>query len=161
MKPTARLLKPPLFFQERIDSCGLACLRMALAQQGLDVPNEATLVSHADMGGRIGIGMDSLSKLATDFGLYYHPIQLPPDELNLDTLKQLVNAGRWSLIAAITRVGIGGKMSNHAVLLLSVESDSVSFLDPLPAYADQCGEIRLSIEDFLRIYDYALVCGRP
>src|SRR5438876_8422278 len=58
---------PPLFLQERPDTCALACLRMVLAAYGIAV-DESTLVSQAKMEPG-GTAIDEVERLARSFGL--------------------------------------------------------------------------------------------
>jgi hypothetical protein len=42
-------LRPPFIAQERHNTCCLACLRMALVHQELDVPSEEGLIAEANL----------------------------------------------------------------------------------------------------------------
>jgi ABC-type bacteriocin/lantibiotic exporter with double-glycine peptidase domain len=62
-------LRPPFIAQERHNTCCLACLRMALVHQELDVPSEEGLIAEANLEAE-GIDFTEVRRLARLHGLH-------------------------------------------------------------------------------------------
>lgn len=150
MKPS----KPPFIPQERHNTCCLACLRMALAHQALDAPREEGLITETSMGAE-GMDFTELRRLARLHGLRAE-IEFPNDA---PTISVHLSEGR-TVIAQIDRFPIDRRRSYHAVIIIALSEESVTFLDPLATDAIPPGERTIEREMFNEAHLLTLVCGR-
>lgn len=122
---------PPFVAQERPDSCAIACLRMLLAQKGVDI-SEDELVRQARLN-EGGLNPEEIAALARANGL-------PSRERMIDDaeLAQLVEHGRYPIVILCRRF-LDGEDNVHAVIPIGFAKQYVTLLDPL------CGKRRISI----------------
>ncbi len=151
MKPS----RPPFIPQQRSNTCCLACLRMALADQGLPVPTEDELVAQASMQSE-GMDFTELQRLARLLGLRAE-IEFPKDA---DAIPAHVSQGE-TVIVQIDRLPLDGEATRHAVVILGSSDESVAFLDPLRATLAPPGERSVSRELFDEIHEISLICDLP
>jgi ABC-type bacteriocin/lantibiotic exporter with double-glycine peptidase domain len=125
---------PPVFRQESEDSCALACLRMVLAQHGIEVP-ERLLADQADKQTG-GVDIEDLPPLARKHGLRAELVQL-----DFKTLTAWI-AQRIYPIVYLNRVYFGKNVPLsrkvalssaivHAVVPVRLSAHFVTFHDPL------------------------------
>src|SRR5205823_2033652 len=125
---------PPLYLQERPDTCALACLRMVLAAYGTDV-DEATLFRRAVMEPG-GTAIDEVKRLARSFGL-----EASIEEATADDLRSRLADGRLAIVYLNRRVFDLRDISNmrrsirealiHCVVPTRVTASSLTYHDPL------------------------------
>jgi ABC-type bacteriocin/lantibiotic exporter with double-glycine peptidase domain len=147
--------KPPFIPQQRSNTCCLACLRMALADQGLPVPSEDELLTQANMQSE-GIDFTELQRLARSLGLRAR-IEFPKDA---DAIPGHISQGK-TVIAQIDRFPLDGEANRHAVVIVGSSDDSVAFLDPLRATLTPPGERSVARELFDDIHQISLICDLP
>jgi ATP-binding cassette subfamily B protein RaxB len=126
--------RPPFIAQERSDTCMLACLRMVLAHQGMDV-SEAALLEQVSLT-EGGTNPDQLVRLAERHGL-----AAAARELDLNDLKELVAQEQFPIVL-LDRTILDGEFAIHAVIPIRFTRHYVTVLDPLH------GERRLSLRKF-------------
>ncbi len=126
--------KPPFFRQSRYDTCALACLRMILAQHGIDASEDELIhVARIEEG---GLDIEELARLAERYGLQPTIRQLP-----LDDISGLLSRERFPIVY-LNRYPIDAQFAVHAVIPFRISTRFVSFLDPLQ------GERRVSKRGF-------------
>ncbi len=126
---------PPLYRQEKVDTCALACLRMILAFLGTDVA-EMELEDRAVMESG-GIEISNLQTLAWNYGL-----QAEIHQLDIEAITGLIASGVYPLVY-LNRLHLDRRHSTsriialresivHAVIPIRVSQKFVTFMDPLP-----------------------------
>jgi ABC-type bacteriocin/lantibiotic exporter with double-glycine peptidase domain len=114
---------PPFIAQERPDACAVACLRMLLAHEGIEI-GEAELIGSTalDEG---GLTPEELVELARAYGLTASEKQIDDDEL-----ARLVEHGRFPIVYLYRKV-LDGVPNVHAVIPIGLSKHFVTMLDPL------------------------------
>jgi ABC-type bacteriocin/lantibiotic exporter with double-glycine peptidase domain len=142
--------KPPFFRQGRSDTCALACLRMLLAQHGLQVSEDELLLAAIMEPG--GVHIEELARLAGHYGL-----QPQIQRLQLNAMKDLV-AQEIFPIVFLNRMPLDQEFAIHTVIPIRFSPRFVTVLDPLR------GERRITIRKFEAarrwLTEWAVVC-RP
>ena len=151
MKPS----RPPFLPQQRSNTWCLACLRMALADQGLPVPSEDELLTQANMRSE-GMDFTELQRLARSLGLRAN-IEFPKDA---GAIPGHISQGK-TVIAQIDRFPLDGEATRHAVVIVGSSDESLAFLDPLRATLTPPGERSVSRELFDDIHQISLICDLP
>lgn len=151
MKPS----RPPFIPQERHNTCCLACLRMALAHQDLAVPSEDDLLTLANMQSE-GTNFTELRRLARAFGLRAD-FEFPRD---VSAIPEHIAQGR-TVIVQIDRFPLDGEVARHAVVILSLSDDSVTFLDAMKPTWQPPGERTIPRMLFEEVHELTLVCEVP
>jgi ABC-type bacteriocin/lantibiotic exporter with double-glycine peptidase domain len=147
--------RPPFVPQQRSNTCCLACLRMALADQDLPVPSEDELLTQANMQSE-GMDFTELQRLARTLGLRAK-IEFPKDA---DAIPGHTSQGR-TVTAQIDRFPLDGEAARHAIVIVGSSDTSVAFLDPLRATLTPPGERSVSRELFDDIHEISLICDLP
>jgi ABC-type bacteriocin/lantibiotic exporter with double-glycine peptidase domain len=115
--------KPPFIGQERFDTCMLACLRMLLAQRGIEV-TEADLVEQVSLE-EGGIDPDQLAALARRYA-----IKAEARQIDFEAVAEQVQHGRFPIVL-LDRSGLDREFAVHAVIPIRISPRSVTVLDPL------------------------------
>ena len=126
---------PPVFSQTKDDNCTLACLRMILAYDGIEVAETELEVQANKEPGGVHIG--NLAELAGSYGFTAEIA-----ELDLDSICNLLARGIFSIVY-LNRIYFEKKfpmdyryaLANaqyHAVVPTRISPTFVTFNDPLP-----------------------------
>lgn len=83
---------PPLLGQQKNDTCALACLRMILAQHGIQV-EEQLLEEQTSKYQDTGVHVEDLARLAERYGFGTEIV-----ELELDTIGHLIARGIFPIV---------------------------------------------------------------
>jgi len=106
--------------QEKSHTCGVACVRMTLAAQGLLDVDEDTLEQIMGTSYETGTGYDSMISAADKFGL---------DQIHgggtIDFIEKLTKGG-WTVVLAYTIFG-----APHYSIFLDCDQDHIYLCDPL------------------------------
>lgn len=140
--------KPPFVKQERSDTCMLACLRMLLAQQGIEV-SEAVLVEQVSLE-EGGLDPETLADLARRHGL-----KAEARQVDLHTIADLVAQEQFPIVL-VDRTFLDREFAIHAVIPIRLTPQYVVALDPLR------GQRRISRRKFAkaqrRVDHWSVVC---
>jgi ABC-type bacteriocin/lantibiotic exporter with double-glycine peptidase domain len=126
---------PPLFGQEKDDTCALACLRMILAQHGTHIP-EATLAQRANKP-QGGVDIEDLRDLAASSGLAAVISRLDivaiADLLAHDVFPIVyLNRAHFDRKRCLPRSAALRTAIVHAVVPIRVSPHFITVHDPLP-----------------------------
>jgi ATP-binding cassette subfamily B protein RaxB len=125
---------PPFVAQERPDTCALACLRMLLAQRGMQVAEAELVEASALQQG--GLTPEELCQLARHYGL-----QASEEQLDRAELHDVINKAGFPIVFLFRRP-IDRVDMTHAVVAVRRSRHYVTVLDPLR------GERRISLRKF-------------
>ncbi len=126
---------PPLFGQEKDDTCALACLRMILARHGMNIP-EATLEAQTNKQAG-GVYIEDLRNLAGQYGF-----DAEVRRLDIPLIADLLDQGIFPIVY-LNRVHFDRRHPLprsvalraavvHAVVPIRFSSQFVIVNDPLP-----------------------------
>jgi Peptidase C39 family len=156
-------VKPPVYPEEKDNTCALACLRMILAAHGRNV-DENTLERHAHMDPG-GTDIGELERLARQFGL-----TAEVKELTVKELGQLLSEGRLAMAyldRAVFDLTPAQRLRHslrsaqiHVVLPTRVTVGSVTFHDPLPPGRVARRPIRLFRAAYESLGSHCVVCSK-
>ncbi len=156
-------VKPPVFCQEKDNTCGIACLRMVLAAYGWDIA-ESTLAGQARMEPG-GTDIGELERLARHFGLVADLC-----EMTVEQLGQLLREGRLAMtyldraVFELTPAQRGRHSSRaaklHIVLPTRVTAGYVTYHDPLPPGRVVRKSIRLFRAAYESLGSHCIVCWK-
>lgn len=157
------IFKPPVYGQEKDNTCGLACLRMVLAAYGHNI-DESTLRHHAHLSPG-GTDIGELERLARHFGLIAEI-----RELTVEQLGQLLRERRLAMAfidRAVFELSPAQRLRHslrsakmHIVVPIGVTVRSVTYHDPLPPGRVVRRSIRLFRAAYSGLGSHCALCSK-
>lgn len=153
---------PPLYLQERPDTCALACLRMVLAAYGTTV-DEATLIGQVSIEAG-GTSIEEVERLARLYGL-----EASITAAHVAQLRSLLQSEKLAIAYVNRRLFTRRDISNvrqsirraliHSVVPIRVTSRFVVFHDPLQSRPQRRSRHRFEAAHGFMGH-VCVVCGR-